>query len=113
MFKAGDVVVVDFPGVGGIKRRPAVVLSSEIYHSVRPDMIVSLITSQTAGAIELTDYALLDWSAAGLKLPSASRAFLATIPRPSDTARIGRLSERDWQAVRQRLKSALTDLEEV
>jgi mRNA interferase MazF len=30
---AGDVIVVDFPGVTGIKRRPAVVLSSELYHT--------------------------------------------------------------------------------
>ena len=29
----GDVVVVDFPGVMGLKRRPAVVLSSDVYHS--------------------------------------------------------------------------------
>ncbi len=27
-FKAGDVVAVDFPGVSGIKRRPAIVLST-------------------------------------------------------------------------------------
>jgi mRNA interferase MazF len=113
LFKAGDIVVIDFPGVEGITRRPAIVLSSDAYHSVRPDMIVCLITSQTAGAIELTDYALLDWQIAGLRLPSASRAFLATIPRPSETARIGRLSDRDWQCVRQRLKSALSALDDV
>lgn len=34
-FKAGDVVAVDFPGVNGIKRRPAVVLSSMTYHKNR------------------------------------------------------------------------------
>ena len=31
--KSGDVVTVDFHAVTGIKRRPAVVLSSEIYHA--------------------------------------------------------------------------------
>lgn len=35
--KSGDVVTVDFPAVTGIKRRPAVVLSSETYHANRPD----------------------------------------------------------------------------
>ncbi|WP_231859737.1 type II toxin-antitoxin system PemK/MazF family toxin [Microcystis aeruginosa] len=30
-FSTGDVVTVDFPGVTGIKRRPAVVLSSKIW----------------------------------------------------------------------------------
>ncbi|MCX6833020.1 MAG: type II toxin-antitoxin system PemK/MazF family toxin, partial [candidate division Zixibacteria bacterium] len=39
---AGDVVVIDFPGVQGIKRRPAVVLSSAVYHTSRPDVVVGL-----------------------------------------------------------------------
>ena len=46
-FNAGDVVAVDFPGVNGIKRRPAVVLSSALYHANRPDIIVGLLTSKT------------------------------------------------------------------
>jgi mRNA interferase MazF len=57
MFNAGDVVTVDFPGVNGIKRRPSLILSSVTYHSVRPDIIVGLITSQTTG-LGVTDYVL-------------------------------------------------------
>jgi mRNA interferase MazF len=56
-FNPGDVVTVDFPGVTGIKRRPAVVLSSDAYHAVRPDTIVGLITTQTT-ALGATDYVL-------------------------------------------------------
>lgn len=37
---ASDVVTVDFPDVTGIKRRPAVVLSSTAYHAARSDTIV-------------------------------------------------------------------------
>ena len=44
-FNPGDVVTVDFPGVTGVKRRPAVVLSSATYHANRPDVIVGLITT--------------------------------------------------------------------
>jgi mRNA interferase MazF len=40
-FEPGDIVTVDFPGVTGIKRRPAVVLSSAAYHVTRPDTIVA------------------------------------------------------------------------
>ena len=104
---AGDVVILDFPGVTGTKRRPAVVLSSDLYHTARPDLIVGLITSQTAGAVAATDYHLQDWATAGLKLPSAFRAFLVTLPRVAILSRIGTLSASDWQAVRQRLQSAL------
>jgi mRNA interferase MazF len=46
-FNPGDIVTVDFPGVTGIKRRPAIVLSSNEYHAIRPDIIIGLITSQT------------------------------------------------------------------
>jgi mRNA interferase MazF len=28
----GDIVVIDFPGVQGIKRRPAIVISTSLYH---------------------------------------------------------------------------------
>jgi len=42
-FNAGDLVSVDFPGVTGIKRRPAVILSSSTYDSIRPDIIVGLM----------------------------------------------------------------------
>jgi Uma2 family endonuclease len=38
-FNPGDVVTVDFPGVTGVKRRPAVVLSSATYHANRPDVL--------------------------------------------------------------------------
>ena len=33
VLSAGDLVSVDFPGVTGIKRRPAVILSSSTYHA--------------------------------------------------------------------------------
>lgn len=56
MVEPGDVVVVDFPGVTGVKRRPAVVISSRRYHVHRPDVIVGLITSQVWAASSPTDW---------------------------------------------------------
>src|SRR5688572_14739949 len=92
---AGDVIVVDFPGVTGIKRRPAVVLSSDAYHTERPDIVVGLITSQTAAAIASTDCVLQDWSSEGLRLPSAFRSFFATLPPSANPVVVGRLTDRD------------------
>ncbi len=106
-YNPGDVVTLNFPGVATTKRRPAVVLSSDAYHAARPDAIVGLITSQTSAAIAPSDYLLQDWQAAGLRLPSAFRAFLITIPRSALIARIGRLSDADWQEVRARVRVAL------
>lgn len=96
--QAGDVVTIDFPGVKGIKRRPAVVVSSSTYHQHRPDVIVGIVTSQIQKATTPTDYLLNDWTAAGLHRPSAFRTFLATLPATAAT-RIGHCSERDWQGI--------------
>ena len=80
MVKPGDVVTVDFPGALGVKRRPAVVASTQTYHATRPDVVLGLLTSQTAGATGPTDYILQDWSIAGIHSPSAFWALLATLP---------------------------------
>ena len=79
-------MVIDFPGVTGVKRRPTVVVSSPRYHASRPDIVVGLITSQTT-ALGPTDYVLQDWAQAGLRVPSVFRSgFRHTAPRyPSCT----------------------------
>src|SRR5947209_6970467 len=107
MIQPGAVVTVDFPGVTGIKRRPAVIVSTVAYHAARPDVILAVVTTQTAGATGPTDYLLQDWAATGLRRPSAFRAYLATLPATSVIAEIGQLSDRDWQEVQARLRIAL------
>lgn len=104
--KPGDVVTVDFPGALGIKRRPAVIVSTEIYHEARPDVILAVLTSRVDAATAPTDCLIQDWSTAGLHKPSAFRAFLATLPA-ANTIVIGHLSDRDWQEVQARLRMAL------
>jgi mRNA interferase MazF len=113
LFNPGDVVAVNFPGVTGIKRRPAIILSSAVYHASRPDVIVGLITSQTAAAIGSTDYLLQDWAQAGLRLPSAFRSFFVTLPPSTNPVLVGHLSDRDWRGVRARVKAALTALDDI
>jgi|SRR5947209_10775007 len=107
MLKPGAVVTVDFPGVTGVKRRPAVVVSSATYHATRPDVILAVVTSQVTAANAPSDYVLQDWAAAGLRQPSAFRSFLVTLPAASVIAVIGQLSDRDWQEVQARLRVAL------
>ena len=112
LFNPGDVVAVNFPGVTGIKRRPAVIVSSAVYHSSRPDVIVGLITSQTAAALGPTDYLLQDWAQAGLRVPSAFRSFLVMLPPSTNPVLVGHLSDRDWQGVRACVKVALAPLDD-
>ncbi|MBI4604899.1 MAG: type II toxin-antitoxin system PemK/MazF family toxin [Planctomycetes bacterium] len=101
-----DVVLVDFPGALGVKRRPAVVVSTAAYHAARPDVILALLTGQASKATSPTDYVLKDWSQAGLHQPTALRVFLATLPAATTTV-IGRLSSRDLHSFQSRLRLAI------
>lgn len=104
--RAGDVVTGYFTGAVNDKARPAVVVSSDIYHQNRPDVVLCFLTTQIAGLNSPTDYVLQDWREAGLKQPSAFRAFFVTV-RANEVTKIGRLSDADWQEVQARLKLAL------
>ena len=106
MLKPGDVVILDFPGATGVKRRPAIVVSTALYHAPRPDVIEGLLTTQLASANAPTDYIIEHWAAAGLRQPSAFRSYLAPVDvagRPP----AGHLTDRDWAGVQACLAGAL------
>ena len=63
----GDVVTVDFAGATGTKGRPAVVVSSSIYHQNRPDLIVGVLNRRISRATTPMDDMLEDWASAGLR----------------------------------------------
>ena len=107
-YRPGDVITVDFPGVTGVKRRPAVILSSREYHAIRPDIILGLITSQTKN-LGVTDYVLQDWQAAGLRVPSIFHSFIVTLPRSANLSVVGHLSSQDWQGIIACVKVALAE----
>jgi len=109
MLQPGDVVVVDFIGATGVKRRPAVVLSTDLYHAHHPDVLLGALTTQMGAAATPTDYVLQDWSAAGLHAPSSFRAYVGTYVA-SAVKVVGHLSDRDWQEVQVRLKLAVAVL---
>lgn len=103
---AGDIVTAEFQGVINVKRRPAVIVSTETYHRERPDVILAIITSQIDKAVARTDYILQDRQSAGLNRPSAVRIFLLTLPK-NKIKKIGELSKRDWSEAQKRLQISL------
>jgi mRNA-degrading endonuclease toxin of MazEF toxin-antitoxin module len=105
-YKPGDVVIADFLGAEGWKRRPTVVLSADLYQATRPDIIVAELTTQVRMATAPTDYALSDWVAAGLHKPSAFPVYLNTLA-PAGVVPIGNLTDRDWREVQARLRLGL------
>ena len=106
MLKPGDVVTTNFPGADVTKRRPGIVVSTSLYQNTRPDVIVGAVTTKLARATAPSDYILQDWSEAGLRQPSAFRAYLITFEQ-SDVRLIGHLSEQDWNGVQNCLVQAL------
>ncbi|RLC93165.1 MAG: type II toxin-antitoxin system PemK/MazF family toxin [Chloroflexi bacterium] len=78
-YSRGDVALVGFifPDESGVKRRPAVIVSSDAYHQGRQEVIIAAITSRT-GRVMVGDYLISHWREAGLlslrwRQPSSGR----------------------------------------
>jgi mRNA interferase MazF len=108
-FRRGDVVLVPFPfsDLSATKVRPAVVVSSVLYHSLEPDVLLTAITSKVAAATGPLDYLLNDWQAAGLRYPSALKPVLFTLDPARVLYRIGTLTDSDLAEIDDRLRRAL------
>jgi len=106
VLRARDVVLVPFPYRDRLaeRARPAVVVSAAEYNE-HGDVIVAAITSHAPRVA--TDFALRDWAAAGLKLPSTVRILLATVAGERILLHVGRLTDRDWIEVQARVRAAL------
>lgn len=103
----GDIVITAFPftDLSGSKRRPAVVLATNIGH---PDVILAFISSVLPSQFAVYDIPLLpadkDFPQSGLKVPSVIRTNkLATIDRLLVTRRIGALAAQRLQLVDEKL----------
>src|SRR5688572_19662751 len=95
--KRGDTVLVPFPftDLSGTKVRPAIVISSILYHREEPDLLLAGITTKLAGARGSLDYILKDWKRAGLHFPSAFKPVLFTLDPTRIVYHIGALSPVD------------------
>lgn len=108
-FRRGDVVLIPFPytDLSATKTRPAVVISSEIYHSVRSEMLLAYLSSRIVTADVRLDYVLLDWKDAGLLKPTFMRPKIAAIEPALVVYHAGALTKRDLAGVDERLHRAL------
>ena len=99
----GDVVVVPFPFTDqtAIKRRPAVVVSSEAYNRERPDVILMAITSQVRPAPAVGEVAVVEWRSAGLLKPSVIKPLVTTMETSLVIRQLGKLGSDDQRALRE------------
>ena len=98
----GDVVLVPFPFTDQsiIKRRPAVVVSSDAYHRERSDLIILAVTSQARTDAMFGEASIELWKEAGLLRPSVLKPVVATIDRSLVLRKLGRLATEDRRALR-------------
>ena len=107
-YSRGDVVLVNFvfSEETGIKRRPAVIVSSDAYHQGRQEVIIAAITSRTDRVL-VGDHLIGDWQGAGLLFPSVATGIIRTIKQSMIGRRLGAMSRQDMQEIERKLRSAL------
>jgi len=108
-FEFGDIILVPFPFTdqSTTKKRPAVVISSAVYNTERPDLIIMAVTSQIKPARVIGEVIIKDWQEAGLLKPSAIKPVITTMEKSLVIKTMGRLKERDQKALQESLKEIL------
>jgi mRNA interferase MazF len=107
-YSRGDVVLVSFifADETGVKRRPAVIVSSNTYHTGRDEAIIAAVTSRTDRVL-IGDYLITDWQSAGLLFPSVATSIIRTIKQNMINRKLGSLQTWDMGAIDSKLKLVL------
>jgi len=108
-YSFGDIVLVPFPFTdqSTAKKRPAVVVSSDIYNRQRLDIIIMAVTSQMRSAAYLGDIVISEWQPAGLLTPSVIKPIVTTIEKSLVIKTLGQLDEEDRKSLRESIYKIL------
>lgn len=100
IFKAFDVVAVPFPFTDrdATRRRPALVISNEVFNKQHDQLVLAMITTTTDN-VWLSDVSLTNWQEAGLKVACHFRFKLFTLDQNLVLKAIGHLSSQDIKSV--------------
>ena len=85
LFEPGDIILLSYPfGQGvGVRKRPALVVSSSAFNQETGELVIAQITSRVSAPARAGDYAIMDLREAKLPRPALVRARLATLaPAP-------------------------------
>ena len=109
VFNPGDVVLLSYPfGEGaGVRKRPALVISSSAFNQETGEVVIAQITSRVSPPARAGDYNIVDWREAKLLRPALVRARLATLAGSLVLRRLGSLSVGDYQGALAALKAQL------
>jgi mRNA interferase MazF len=109
-YNFGDVVLVPFPFTdqSGMKKRPAVVVSSDSYNASRPDLILMAITSQVRTTPGFGEAVVTEWQKAGLLKASVIKPVLTTVERRLLLRQLGQLAQTDRAALQRALRAIIS-----
>lgn len=104
----GDVVLISFifADETGVKRRPAVVISSDAFHSGRNEAIIAAITSRTDRVL-IGDHVIDDWQGAGLLFPSVVTSIIRTVKQNMIARRLGSMPAVDMEIINDKIRLVL------
>ena len=107
-YNRGDVVLVNFvfSGETGVKRRPAVIVSSDAYHQGRQEAIIAAITSRTDRVL-VGDHLISNWKEAGLLFPSVATGIIRTTRQSMISRKLGVMPKGDMRAIDDKLRGVL------
>lgn len=107
-YSRGDVVLVNFlfADESGVKRRPAVIMSTDTYHQSRQEVIIAAITSNV-GRLLVGDHPIAGWQEAGLLFPSVASGIIRTIKQAMIYRKLGVMPSADMQGIEDTLRLAL------
>jgi mRNA interferase MazF len=109
VYNRGDVILVPFPfsDQTATKKRPAVIISSDVYNNASSDIVIMAITSQIEKSIKIGECLIADWQGAGLLKPSAIKPAISTIEQTLILKKLGKLSPQDLISMDVALKEFL------
>ncbi|VAW55949.1 hypothetical protein MNBD_GAMMA07-2221 [hydrothermal vent metagenome] len=109
-FNTGDIILVPFPFTNHKtnKKRPAVVISSLLYNTERPDLIIMAITSQFKPTPVIGEAIIHDWQDAGLLKPSVIKPVITTIEKNLVLKLMGKLLKDDFSSLHDSLDIILS-----
>jgi mRNA interferase MazF len=106
VYNFGDLVLMPFPFTDqiGVKKRPAVVVSSTAYNTARRDLVLMAVTSQIRATTGIGEVVVSDWQKAGLLKASVIKPVLTTVEKNLILRTLGHLEPADQGALRNALR---------
>ncbi len=105
VYNFGELYLAPFPFTdqSGVKKRPAVIVSSTFYNQLRPDIVLMAVSGHSLGTVFFGEVGITDWQKAGLLKPSSIKPVFATFDKALLIRKLGQLEAVDAAALRKEI----------